>query len=102
MKIIGILAIPFLSMSEINIKELHKWCKVPADKLVNHPDLKIPFRLVEDSAKMGEVMARDLVNEINAANNEGRPVRAIVPCGPKSWYAPFTRIVNEEKISLRK
>jgi glucosamine-6-phosphate deaminase len=88
-------------MSEINIKELYKWCKVPADKLVNHPDLKIPFRLVEDSGKMGEVMARDLVNEINVANNEGRAVRAIVPCGPKSWYAPFTRIVNEEKISLR-
>ena len=101
MKIIGILAISFLSMGEINIKELYSWCKIPVDKLVNHPDLKIPFRLVEDSAKMGEVMARDLVNEISAANNEGSPVRAIVPCGPKSWYAPFTRIVNEEKISLR-
>jgi glucosamine-6-phosphate deaminase len=25
-----------------------------------------------------------------------------VPCGPKSWYAPFTRIVNEEEVSLSK
>ena len=88
-------------MGDIDIKDLHNWCKIPVEKLVDHPDLKIPFRLVADSAEMGEVMARDFVNEIKKANTEKRPIRAIVPCGPKSWYAPFTRIVNEEKVSLR-
>jgi glucosamine-6-phosphate deaminase len=89
-------------MSDIPIRNLYNWCSIPADKLVSHPDLKIPFRLVKDAEEMGEVMARDFINEIRSANEESRNIRAIVPCGPKCWYAPFTRIVNSEKISLRR
>jgi glucosamine-6-phosphate deaminase len=89
-------------MSEINIRDLYKWCKVPVEELVGHAGLKIPFRLVANSNEMGQVMARDFADEIKAANAEGRQIRAIVPCGPKCWYAPFSRIVNEEKISLKK
>ena len=88
-------------MSDIDIKDLYNWCKIPATQLVNHPDLKVPFRLVRNSGEMGEVMARDFINDIKAANAEGRTIRAIVPCGPKCWYQPFARIVNEEKVSLR-
>lgn len=88
-------------MSDVNIKDLYNWCKIPTEELVDHPDLKTPFRLVSNSNEMGEVMARDFINDIKSANDEGRPIRAIVPCGPKSWYGPFTRIVNEEKVSLR-
>ena len=44
-------------------------------------------------------MARDFVDEIRLSGNN--PFRAIVPCGPKCWYAPFTRIINQEKISLK-
>jgi glucosamine-6-phosphate deaminase len=88
-------------MGDINIKDLYSWCKIPADRLVNHPDLKIPFRLVPDSASMGELMAGEFAAEIKKANSEKRMLRAIVPCGPKSWYAPFSRMVNTEKISLR-
>lgn len=87
-------------MGDINIKELYKWCSVQVEQLENHPDLKIPFRLVQDSEEMGEVMARELVDEVKKANMDGRSCRAIVPCGPKCWYEPFTRIVNEEKVSL--
>lgn len=88
-------------MSDIPIRDLYNWCRVPAEQLAGHPDLKISFRLVDDSATMGEVMARDLINEIKAAFAEQRPFRAIIPCGPKCWYAPFTRMVNEARISLR-
>ncbi|MEJ7682363.1 MAG: hypothetical protein WKG06_31835 [Segetibacter sp.] len=55
-------------MSEINIKDLYNWCKIPTEQLINHPDLKIPFRIVSDSREMGEVMARDFAEEIKAAN----------------------------------
>lgn len=85
-------------MSRINIKDLYAWCSIPAEQLVNHPNLKIPFRMVDDPEEMGEVMARDFADDIKAAGN--KPFRAIVPCGPKCWYAPFTRIINDEKISL--
>jgi glucosamine-6-phosphate deaminase len=86
-------------MSTININDLYAWCSIPAEQLVNHPELKIPFRMVDNSEEMGEVMARDFVDEIKSA--VGNPFRAIVPCGPKCWYAPFTRMINEEKVSLR-
>lgn len=88
-------------MSDIDIKDLYKWCKVPVDQLTGHSDLKIPFRLLNSSDEMGEVMAREFVEDIKAANITDKPFRAIVPCGPKCWYAPFTRIVNEEKVTLR-
>jgi glucosamine-6-phosphate deaminase len=84
----------------VDIKDLYEWCRIPAEKLEGHHDLKVPFKMVKDSDEMGELMAREFVDEIKAANAEGRIFRAIVPCGPKSWYAPFTRIVNNERVSL--
>jgi glucosamine-6-phosphate deaminase len=87
-------------MNKINIQELYTWCSIPAEQLVNHPRLKIPLRLTANSEEMGELMARDFADEIKSAGIN--PFRAIVPCGPKCWYAPFTRIINDEKISLKK
>jgi glucosamine-6-phosphate deaminase len=83
----------------INIKDLYSWCSIPAEELVKQRQLKIPFRIVDNSEEMGEVMARDFVDEIKAAG--GKPFRAIVPCGPKCWYAPFTRMINDEKVRLK-
>ena len=37
------------NMSDIAIKDLYNWCKVPVDQLMDHPDLKIPFRLLNNS-----------------------------------------------------
>jgi len=88
-------------MQDIDLQLLYEWCRIPVTQLVNHPDLKIPFRLVNDSAEMGELMAREFVDAIKAANEASRPFRAIVPCGPKCWYGPFTRLVNKERVSLR-
>ncbi len=85
----------------VDVKELYKWCSIKAEELPGHPDLKVPFRMVGDSAEMGFVMAREFADEIAAANRDGRTYRAIVPCGPKSWYAPFASIINKERISLR-
>ena len=88
-------------MSSIALTDLYKWCSVQSDDFTYHPDLKIPFRMVEDSTAMGELIAREFADAISNANAQGKPFRAIVPCGPKCWYAPFTRIINEENISLR-
>ena len=86
-------------MSSINIQDLYTWCKIPAETLTTQPQLKIPFRLTSNSEEMGELMARDFADEIKSSVD--KPFRAIVPCGPKCWYAPFTRIINDEKISLK-
>ena len=83
----------------INVKDLHIWCSVPVDKLESAAT-KVPFRIVKDSAAMGELMARELADEVINANNNGAKLRAIIPCGPSCWYAPFTALVNKERIPL--
>lgn len=88
-------------MTLVDRSALYRWCKIPAKELVDRADLRIPLRIVRDSVEMGEVMASDLVEGIECARSEGRPFRVIVPCGPKAWYEPFTRMVNEQRVSLR-
>ena len=88
-------------MSAITPEQLHQWCRVPYQQLEGHADLKVPFRLSRDSAEMGEIMARELVEEIRGHNDRGEPTRAIIPCGPACWYRPFTDLVNRERVSLR-
>lgn len=89
-------------MSTITNKKLYEWCKVPVGELEHNKNFKIPFRLCNDNTEMGYIMARELADLINENNKIGRHTRAIIPCGPDSWYAPFTQIVNEENISLKK
>jgi glucosamine-6-phosphate deaminase len=87
-------------MSIITPKDLFEWCKIPYSQLENHPQLKIPFRLCQYSAEMGQIMAQELVAEIKAHNSRGEAIRAIIPCGPSCWYEPFTSMVNEGNVSL--
>lgn len=87
-------------MSTIAKEELYEWCKIPCGQLESHPERKIPFRLCGDSTEMGNIMARELVDEIQAHNAGGEKTRAIIPCGPSCWYEPFTALVNAEGVSL--
>jgi glucosamine-6-phosphate deaminase len=89
-------------MSFVTLERLYEWCRVPYGELETHPARRVPFRLCADSAAMGALMARELVDEIQARNARGEETRAIIPCGPSCWYAPFTQLVNRERVSLRK
>lgn len=88
-------------MSAITAQALYEWCKIPYPALETHPQRKVPFRLCQDSDDMGRIMARELVDEIQAHNRKGETTRAIIPCGPGCWYQPFTDLVNRERVSLR-
>ncbi|MBZ5683433.1 MAG: hypothetical protein LAP86_00230 [Acidobacteriia bacterium] len=88
-------------MTEIQKRDLYEWCKLPAHELANHPKRKVPFRIVQDSPAMGQLMAQELVEVIEANNQKNRPTRAIIPCGPKCWYEPFTELVNRSGVSLK-
>lgn len=88
-------------MGDFTLRELYEWCRIPYTELEHHPQRKIPFRLCRDSAEMGEIMARELVEEIKAYHARGEEFRAIIPCGPTCWYKPFTDLVNRERVSLR-
>lgn len=86
----------------ITQKNILDWCKIPHHELEKHPGRKIPFRICRDSAEMGQIMARELVEIIQANNSNGKNTHAILPCGPLCWYKPFTDLVNKDKVSLRK
>jgi glucosamine-6-phosphate deaminase len=88
-------------MTTINPGELYKWCSIPAEELATHPGLKIPFRMCRDSAEMGQLMARELVDEIQRHNRLGELTQAIIPCGPSCWYQPFADLVNREGVRLQ-
>ena len=85
----------------VSKSDLHRWCRIPAQDLPSHPQLKVRFRMVRDSAEMGRLMAEELASLIESKNAAGLPTRAIIPCGPKCWYEPFTNLVNTRRISLR-
>ncbi len=88
-------------MSHIDPKQLFEWCKIPADQLEGHPDLKANFRLIKDSAEMGKIMAGELIDLIEANSLAGKTTRAIIPCGPACWYKPWTAMINERGVSLK-
>jgi len=85
----------------VSRRDIYKWCCIPPDQLEHHPELRVPLLIVPDGKALGERMAVDFVDEITRANRMGRPINAIVPCGPNEWYAPFAKIVNKQRISLR-
>jgi glucosamine-6-phosphate deaminase len=89
-------------LSEIDLQSLHAWCSIPYTELEGHPARKAPFRLCRDSAEMGALMARELVEEIRSHNERGEVTRAIIPCGPSCWYEPFVELVNRERVSLKR
>ena len=88
-------------MSHFAKSELYRWCKIPVSELAAHPQLRAKFRIVHDSAEMGQLMAEELGQEIESNNRRGLPTRAIIPCGPSCWYRPFTDFVNSRNLSLR-
>jgi len=84
----------------VRTRDLVEWCRVPAEELEQHPQRRVPLRIVRDGAEMGRLMARELVDLIDEHNRAGRDTRVIVPCGPSSWYAPWTEEVNRRGVSL--
>jgi glucosamine-6-phosphate deaminase len=88
-------------MNSVSKSDLYRWCRILARDLPAHPQLKVRFRMVRDSAAMGRLMAEELASLIESKSAAGLPTRAIIPCGPKCWYEPFTNLVNTRRISLR-
>ena len=86
----------------ISKENLYRWCSIPVEQLERHPDLRVPFRIVNNSDEMGQLMASELVELIDLNNREGQATRAIIPCGPKCWYEPFVQLVNSRSVSLTK
>jgi glucosamine-6-phosphate deaminase len=79
---------------------LIEWCRAPWEELEQHPDRKIPLRIVRDSEEMGCAMATELFDLVVARARDGQTSSVIVPCGPMGWHAPFADLINAARQSL--
>jgi glucosamine-6-phosphate deaminase len=86
--------------STIDPQALFEWCRIPAGELENHPQARVPVKILEKPDDVHRFIARDMADEILRNNAAGQPTRWILPCGPTGQYPHFIRMVNEEKISL--
>lgn len=86
-------------MQYLDRKEVLRICSIPLSDFESHAP-RVPYRIVKDSAEMGEVMSGELIDVLIQNNAQNAPTRAIVPCGPMAWYEPFVRKVNEQRVSL--
>ena len=89
-----------LHMQSLSKEEILRICSIPVKDFANHKP-RVPYRIVKDSGEMGDMMSEELTQVIEANNAAGIPTRAIIPCGPMAWYAPFCAKVNARKISLQ-
>lgn len=90
------------SLPFVSTRDLRRWCAIPAKDLLGHPELRVPYRQAADSNELGALMARELVDVIEANNSTARGTRAIIPCGPTCWYQPFRTLVNTRGVSLKR
>ncbi len=86
----------------VNLRELRRWCAIPATNLLGHPELRVNYRQVADSRELGALIAEELVDVIDENNKLTKETRAIIPCGPTCWYEPFRSLVNTRGVSLKK
>lgn len=87
--------------SRINPKSLFQWSKIPVNKLEDHPNRKVPIKILKQPIDVHKYVARIMADEVKTNNENNVPTRWILPCGPTKQYHFFSEIVNGERISLK-
>lgn len=85
----------------IDPEELYQWCRIPTEQLEGHPEARVPIKITQTKDEVHQWVAQEMLDEVKRNNGAERPTRWILPCGPTGQYPRFTRMVNEEGISLR-
>jgi glucosamine-6-phosphate deaminase len=87
--------------SRIDKQKLYEYCRIPVDKLENHPDARVKIKIFGESAQVMEYAGNMMADEVIANNQAGKMTRWVLPAGPNEQYKTFIRRVNEERISLK-
>lgn len=87
--------------SRLDTEELRRWCRIPTDELVGHPESRIDLRLYDEAAQAMRAVGEMMVDEVVANNAAGRPTRWVLPAGPMEQYDTFIDRINAGRISLR-
>src|ERR1035437_3520653 len=62
---------------------------------------KLPLTVFADKPALYEWLAQYMAGEIRQANREGRPLRWILPIGPKAHYRRLVELTNQEHLSWK-
>jgi glucosamine-6-phosphate deaminase len=73
---------------------------ISGPELIEHPNRDFAIAVIPEAEDFYERFARDLVDRIRAARDEGRSFVAILPVGPMPQYDIATRLINQEQLSL--
>jgi glucosamine-6-phosphate deaminase len=73
---------------------------IPRERLSEHTNPDFRISIVDDRLEFYDRFARDLVDRIRAARDDGRQFVAILPVGPMPQYDIAVRLINEEGLSL--
>jgi len=87
--------------SNMDLKKMMEWCRVPAEELENHPDSKVMVKVFERKSEVSVSVGNMMANEVLKDQALGKPTRWILPCGPMGQYKVFAERVNRERISLK-
>lgn len=78
---------------------MHNYYQISAQNLGK--DAKIPLKILGDSGEVFYELALEMIAEIAKNNALGKPTVMICPVGPVGQYTIFTRLVNQNRISLK-
>ena len=85
----------------MNREEMCRWCRIPAEQLVNHPESKMQLKVYDDKNEVSVVTGNMMAEEVIENNKAGKPTKWILPAGPMGQYRYFADRVNTERISLK-
>jgi glucosamine-6-phosphate deaminase len=75
---------------------------IPRDALTEHANPEFRIAVVDDAEDFYTRFAADLVGRVRRAADEDRDFVAILPVGPMPQYEIAARMINHERISLRR
>ncbi len=67
-----------MSPSSLDSTALFEWCRIPADQLENHPQKKVPIKIVRTPEDVHLWAAQEMIREVKYNNSLGNPTRWIL------------------------
>jgi glucosamine-6-phosphate deaminase len=87
--------------SRINKEKLYEYCRIPPEKLIDHPASKVKLRVSDTVTDAMKLTGKMMADEVIANNTAGKPTRWVLPAGPMDQYPIFIERVNSERINLK-
>jgi len=87
--------------SRIDTEKLYRYCRIPVDQLVDHPESHITLKMFDDAKDVFTLAGNMMADEVIKNNKEGKLTKWVLPAGPNDQYKTFIDRVNKERISLK-